>query len=179
MILVSKPNVRKEFLSCLNQDRRNGIRKAWYFYHYGTNQLMAIDSDYQFKLSIETYSKQGIHLDRVEPISEEHKKLFGIEEGNLLFFHQKDGKNISNNHCPLAFAFDWMVGTSEWFMVEVKRLSPNKVRTEKDVIPFTHREVEINPNPHGIKEWVFSGGKVYAINEKNALRKAKKLGLVA
>ena len=179
MKILQKENARKEFLSCLNQDRKNGVKSAKYFYHYGAKRLMAIDNLTQFQLAMETYKSQGIELDRTEPISEEHKKMFGIEEGRMMFFHQKENKNISGNHCPLAFCFDYFIGTSEWFMIDVEKLSPRVVKTDSKIIPFTHIEREINPNPHGLKEWIFSGVKVYALNEKNAMRKAKKLGYVA
>lgn len=178
MKVVSKENVRKELQSCLNQDRRNGLKGVKYFYHYGTKQFMAVDSKQQYEQCLDTYEKQGIILDRIEPISEEHKKMFGIKEGRMMFFRQKENKNISGNWCPLGFCFDWMVGSSEWFMLDVDELTKTSVKTKNHIIPFTHIERDINPNPHGLKEWIFSGGKVYSINERNAKKKAKKLGIL-
>ena len=128
--MINKDSVRKEFTSCLNQDKKDNIKNCRYFWHYGAKQIQAIDTDYQYKMVIDGYNQQNIQLDRTEPISKEHLKMFGLKKGNMLFFHHKDDKNISNGHDPLAFAFDFMVGTSEWFMIEAE-LDTKKVKTNK------------------------------------------------
>ena len=180
--MINKDSVRKEFTSCLNQDKKDNIKNCRYFWHYGAKQIQAVDSDNQYKSVLINYKKHGIEFLRTEPISKEHLKMFGIKKGNMLFFHQKDDKNISNGHDPLAFAFDFMVGTSEWFMIEAE-LDTKKVKTNNNVKAFTQIETEVsitpkNPNPYNLKEWIYSGGKVYAMNEKNAVKKATKLAYI-
>jgi len=180
--MINKDSVRKEFISYLNQDKKNKIKYCRYFWHYGAKQIQAIDTDYQYKSALDVYKQQGIELDRTEPISKEHLKMFGLKKGNMLFFHQKDDKNISDNHDPLAFAFDYMVGTSEFFMIEVE-LDTKKVKTNSNVKAFTQIETEVNikpknPNPYNLKEWIYTNGTVYAMNEKNAIKKATKLGYI-
>ena len=128
--MINKDSVRKEFTSFLNQDKKNKIKYCRYFWHYRSNQFQAIDSDDMYKSVLINYKKHGIEFLRTEPISKEHLKMFGIKKGNMIFFKQKDGKNISNNHDHLAFAFDYMVGTSEWFMIEAE-LDTKKVKTNK------------------------------------------------
>ena len=73
-------------------------------------------------------------------------------------------------------------------MVQLKKLktekiSGEKVKTNNNVKAFTQIETEINikpknPNPYNLKEWIYTNGTVYAMNEKNAIKKATKLGYI-
>ena len=176
---ICKDSARKQFNSFLNRDRKDGVKKAWYFWNYDGNETQAIDTKEQFDRVINLYKSQGIELYETKPISPELCKVFGIVSGNHLKFRNKDeSKNISNNFDPLSFAFDWMVGSAEWSIFQIElgsKINP----TEDSVKPFMYAKTEIKViTPNGLKSFKYGDKEVFAINKKNADRKAKVLGYV-
>ena len=140
---INKDSARKQFNGFLNRDREDGVKKAWYYWHYESNQATALDTPEQLERVINLYKSQGIELYETTPISKELCKVFGIKGGNHLKFRNKDkSKNISNNFDPLSFAFDWMVGTAEWSIFELELGS--KITSSKDSVkPFMYATTEI------------------------------------
>jgi hypothetical protein len=176
---TNKDSARKQFTDFLNRDRKDGVKKAWYFWHYGANQAQAIDTPQQLQGQINLYKSQGIELYETTPISNELCNVFGIKSGNHLKFRNKDeSKNISGNFDPISFAFDWMVGTAEWSIFELELGSKHK-STNDSVKPFMYATTEIKViTPKGLKSFKYGDKEVFAINKKNADRKAKVLGYV-
>jgi hypothetical protein len=176
---INKDSARKQFNGFLNRDREDGVKKAWYYWHYQSNQPTALDTTEQLERVINLYKSQGIELYETTPISKELCKVFGIKGGNHLKFRNKDeSKNISNNFDPLSFAFDWMVGTAEWSIFELE-LGSKITSTKDSVKPFMYATTEIKVvTPKGLKPFKYGDKDVFAINKKNADRKAKILGYV-
>jgi len=177
--LTSKDSARKEFISYLNQDRKQGIKKAWYYWHYQMNQATALDTPQQLESVINLYKSQGIELYETTPISDELCKVFGIKGGNHLKFRNKDeSKNMSGNFDPISFAFDWMIGTAEYSIFEIELGSKIK-STNNSVKPFMYATTKLKVIlPNGVKSFKYGDDEVFAINKKNADRKAKALGYI-
>jgi hypothetical protein len=176
---INKDSARKQFNGFLNRDRKDGVKKAWYFWHYEGNQTQAIDTPQQLEGVIAGYKSQGIELYETTPITKELCKVFGIKGGNHLKFRNKDeSKNISGGFDPVSFAFDWMVGTAEWSIFEIE-LGSKITSTDDAVKPFMYAKNEVKViTPNGLKSFKYGWNEVFAINKKNADRKAKILGYV-
>ena len=74
-----------------------------------------------------------------------------------------------------------LVGGEVTKVFSQRNLDIKKVKTMQNAIKASTQietEVIINPNPYNLKEWIYSGGSVYSMNEKNAIKKATKLGYI-
>jgi hypothetical protein len=176
---TSKDSARKQIINFLNQDRKDGVKKAWYYWHYQMEQPTALDTPQQLEGVINLYKSQGIELYKTTPITNELCEVFGIKGGNHLKFRALDEtKNLSGNFDPFSFAFDWMIGTAEFSIFELELGSKIK-STNDSVKPFMFGKTEIKViTPNGLKSFKYGDKEVFAINKKNADRKAKILGYV-
>jgi len=178
--ITSKDSARKQIINFLNQDRKAGVKKAWYYWHYQMEQPTALDTPQQLASVIQLYKSQGIELYETSIISDELCDTFGIKSGKHLKFRSLDEtKNLSNNFDPVSFAFDWMIGTAEFSIFELELGSKIK-STNDSVKPFMFAKTEIKViTPKGLKSFKYGDNEVFAINKKNADRKAKVLGYVS
>jgi len=177
--VINKDSARKEIISFLNKDRKDGVKKAWYYWHYQMQQPTALDTPQQLQSVIDLYKSQGIELYKTTPITNELCEIFGIKGGNHLKFRALDEtKNLSGNFDPFSFAFDWMIGTAEFSIFELELGDKNK-SNNNSVKPFMFAKNEIKViTPNGLKSFKYGDKEVFAINKKNADRKAKVLGYV-
>lgn len=115
----------QKFNSILKAEKKNGIKTAWYFYHYGSGQIQCIDTKQQLMGQMQTYSQQNIELVDTTPLSKSLCDRFGVSAGSILTFREMNEKQISPFLDPLAFAFDIVSGTAEWHIFKLHLVKTN------------------------------------------------------
>ena len=122
---LQKENEIKKFKDFLKIEKQNGIKSGWYHYHYDMSEICCMDTKEQFQEQVECYSKQKIELVSTLPISKSLCDRFGVYGGSIITFREMNEKTISPTFDPLAFAFDIMSGTAEWYVIKLHLIKTN------------------------------------------------------
>ena len=98
----------------LKNDKKDGVKKAWYFYHREAGQIQAIDEKWQFEAFINTYDIQGIKLDKTI------NKNSGLGAKLLtLYIFRKEGSVIRNVAEPdISLAVGYLPADCETCILE-------------------------------------------------------------
>jgi hypothetical protein len=168
MNYLNKQQCIKDHTNHFNSEKKNGIKKAYYTWHYELDGINCMDTDQQFKQYLTLCKIQNIVVDRTIPMSQNLLDRFGLKSGNIIILRHKNNDNISNNFDPLAFSFDYMIGTSEWIVFEV-----NYPVVENQPTIFKDDTLNISKEK-GLKAFEYGSLKIIALNKKNAIKKIMK-----
>jgi hypothetical protein len=122
---LQKENEINKFKSFLQNEKKNGIKSGWYFYHYDAGQMCCMDTKEEFQEQVECYSQQKIKLVSTIPLSKSLCDRFGVYGGSIITFREMNEKTISPTFDPLAFAFDIMSGTAEFIVIKLHLIKTN------------------------------------------------------
>jgi hypothetical protein len=89
LITINFVAIRKSVSKFLKNDKRDGVKKAFYFTHLYLNQNQAMDTKKQFDEQVALYESQGIKLVKTVDKSAEVKALGG--EACKLHIFRKEG----------------------------------------------------------------------------------------
>jgi len=121
-VVINFEPIKQEFKQFLKNDKKDGIKKAWYFYHNKSGQIQAIDTVSQLEYFTETYRSQGIL-----PYKTINKRsMYGARLVTLHVF-RKEGGSITNgidtegNICydKVALALGYLPANCETVIAEV------------------------------------------------------------
>jgi hypothetical protein len=169
MKFLDKQSCIKTYGQHFDSERKNGIKKAYYTWHYQMNMVNCMDTDQQFKQYLQGCKSQNIVVAETIPMSQYLLDRFGFKSGNIIILRHKNDANISSNFDPLAFGFDYMVGSSEWIVFECNYHTSN-VET-----PIFQDDVLSIAKEKGLKVFQYGELKISALNKKNAIKKIKKI----
>lgn len=122
---LQKENEIKRFKSLLKEEKKNGIKSGWYHYHYDKGEICCMDTTWQYMEQVECYSKQNVELVSTTPLSKSLCDRFGVSGGSILTFREMNEKTISPTTDPLAFAFDIISGSAEWYIIKLHLVKTN------------------------------------------------------
>lgn len=165
---LNKQECIKTYSEHFNNEKKNGIRKAYYTWHYQMEMVNCIDTDSQFKEYVRGCRSQNIKVVDTKPMSQDLLDRFGLKSGNIITLRHTEDANISSNYDPLAFSFDYIIGSSEWIVFEV-----NYPVVENKPTIFKDDSLEI-AKEKGLKLFQYGSLKISALNKKNAIKKIVK-----
>jgi hypothetical protein len=168
MKFLDKKTCIKTYEKHFDSERKNGIKKAYYTWHYQMDMVNCMDTDEQLKQYLRGCKSQNIVVTETIPMSQNLLDRFGFKSGNIIILRHKNNANISNNLDPLAFSFDYMVGSSEWIIFEV-----NYPVVENKPTIFKDDTLEL-AKEKGLKVFEYGSLKISALNKKNAIKKIMK-----
>lgn len=121
-------STREKVRNFLKNDKKAGIKKAWYFQHLSLNQTQAIDKRKDFIDFIDLYKKQNINLYKEIIVDKYPTKMAGAKYVKLYVFRSDDDQKIlqrgSNQNGEYVFdevavAFDYLPAECETCIAEV------------------------------------------------------------
>lgn len=131
--------IRKYVDTCLHNDKKSGIKKAWYFTHIQNNEMQAMDTKEQFQRQVNMFLDQNILFYKTVDIKPSTLKRAGVQSGKLLVF-RKEGFRLSyaNNLNGdfvvdlVSIAFDYLPAYCEIVIAEIVIDNPHtKVKPKK------------------------------------------------
>jgi hypothetical protein len=84
-----------------------------------------MDTKEQFQEQVQCYSQQNVELVSTIPLSKSLCDRFGVYGGSIITFREMNEKTISPTTDPLAFAFDIISGTAEWYVIKLHLVKTN------------------------------------------------------
>ncbi len=106
--------IKQEFKQFLKNDKKDGVRKAWYFYHRASNQIQAIDTHSQLEIFLSVYREQGIL-----PSETINKNSAYCARLVTLHVFRKEGATLHNFDDKVAIALGYMPAACETVIAEV------------------------------------------------------------
>lgn len=127
---------RKEVAQFFKNDKEDGVKKAWYFYHRDCDRMMAIDTKEQLNQAVELYTLQGFkHTKTISAGNTLGAKIVKIH----VFRHHDESKNFygyteSGDVCydTLSLALGYKPADCEIIIAEVVHvLAPIQQKKKK------------------------------------------------
>ena len=105
-----KPEVRSYLKELFKQDASKGL-KPYYYWHHQANQVMAIDNEWQMTSQENLFKMNDVELVETRVLT--NQQWCGYDKVYMRIYRSRSKEKISGGVDPLAFSFDWMVGSSE------------------------------------------------------------------
>lgn len=127
MILINFEPIRENVRKFLKDDKKAGVKKAWYFQHIEANQTQAMDSKKEFDDMVKVYENQGINHYKIQPVSKYATRMAGAKSVKLHVFRaddtmilqrarNTDGSFVCDN---VGITFDYLPADCETCIAEV------------------------------------------------------------
>jgi hypothetical protein len=108
--MIVKPEVRDYLKQLFKQDASKGL-KPYYYWHYNEQQVMCIDYDMELNSQEKAFKMNDIELVETRVLT--NQEWCGYDKVYMRIYRSRSGEKISNGIDPLAFSFDYMVGSTE------------------------------------------------------------------
>lgn len=105
-----KTEIRDYLTRLFQQDKDKGLTPIYYWHHHACD-FMAIDTLTQFQSQERMFRDNGVELVKTKVLT--NQSWCGFDKVYMNIYRSIKGDTISHATDPLAFAFDYMLGSTE------------------------------------------------------------------
>lgn len=134
--VINLVECRKEIVQFFKNDKQDGIKKAWYFYHRDCDKIMAIDSREQLNQAVILYESQGFRFTKT--ISVTHDTCGAKVVRLHVYRHDDESKNFygysqegKKSYDTLSMALGYKPADCECVIAEVIHVLPTTQTKKK------------------------------------------------
>ena len=112
----------EDFSRMINYDRKNGRTHNWYYWNFRMQDVFVIDTKVEFLSAEKTYTDAGYEYVKSIPMTESHKRMFGIKDGELLIYRNPTLFNGDHSD-PLSLIFGYLAADTEFVILKINHKS--------------------------------------------------------
>jgi hypothetical protein len=117
---------RKQIEKFMASEKANGIKKAYYMWHFQANDITAFDTREMFNNQVELYLSNGLKLSK----SMNRDGMCGVKKATMhVFRHEDETKHFGME--ALTLGFDYLPADCEMIIMEVTHVLPPSTKKKK------------------------------------------------
>ncbi len=112
----------EDFSRMIKCDRMDGRTHNWYYWNFREQYVMIYDTKEEFLSAAKTYTDAGYEYVKSIPMTESHKRMFGIKDGELLIYRNPTLFNGDHSD-PLSLIFGYLAADTEFVILKINHKS--------------------------------------------------------